>query len=141
MTNVVAVSDSASPDFRRMLKFGLVGVSNTAVDFILYVLLTNTFALVPLVSNIASYTAGVANSFVLNRIWTFADRQYRDSVAYQLPMFLLCNFSGLVLSTIIIWLALAWLEPVPAKVVSVLLTLCWNFWFMKKFVFRYKKLS
>lgn len=134
----MAISDYASLDFRQMLKFGVVGVSNTAIDFILYVLLTKTFLLWPIVSNVVSYTVGVANSFVLNRIWTFADRDYLDSLAYQLPMFLLSNVSGLLLSTISIWLALVWLDPVPAKVVSILFTLLWNYWFTKNFVFRHK---
>lgn len=137
----MAVSDYASLDFRRMLKFGVVGVSNTAIDFILYVLLTNTFALWPIISNIASYTVGVANSFVLNRIWTFADREYLDGLAHQLSMFLLSNVSGLLLSTISIWLALFWLDPVPAKAVSILFTLLWNYWFTKNLVFRHQRLS
>jgi putative flippase GtrA len=135
----MTVPDAASRDFLRMLKFGVVGVSNTAVDFILYVLLTTSFSLWPVVSNIASYTGGVINSFVLNRVWTFSGGEYCDGLVYQLPMFLLASASGLLLSTVIIWLALAWVDPVPAKVVSVLLTLLWNYWFAEKFVFRHKQ--
>lgn len=123
---------------RRVFKFGVVGVLNTAIDFALYIFLTNSLTIWPVLSNVASYTAGVANSFVLNRRWTFADGEYRDSLVYQFPVFLLANVSGLLLSTGTIWLALFWLEPVPAKTVSVLLTLFWNYWFSKNFVFRHK---
>ncbi|HWO99652.1 MAG TPA: GtrA family protein [Methylococcus sp.] len=123
---------------RRVLKFGVVGVLNTAVDFALYIFLTNSLTIWPVLSNLASYTAGVVNSFALNRRWTFADGEYRDGLAYQFPVFLLVNVSGLLLTTGAIWLALFWLEPVPAKTVSVPLTLFWNYWFSKNFVFRHK---
>lgn len=135
----MTVSDAASRHFLRMLKFGLVGVSNTAVDFILYVLLTNSFALWPVASNIASYTGGLINSFTLNRVWTFSDEEYCDGLGYQLPVFLLAGASSLLLSTVIIWIALAWMDPVSAKVVSVLLTLLWNYWLTGRFVFRHKQ--
>jgi putative flippase GtrA len=122
----------------RILKFGVVGILNTAVDFSLYLFLTKSLMIWPVLSNLASYTAGVVNSFVLNRVWTFADGEYRDGLAYQFPIFLLGNVSGLLLTTGTIWLALFWLESVPAKTISVLLTLFWNYWFSKSFVFRYK---
>ncbi len=96
------------------------------------------FGLWPVASNVLSYTAGVANSFVLNRTWTFTDREYRDGIAYQLPAFMLSNFCGLLLSTMIIWLALVWFKPVPAKFISVLFTLFWNYWFANNLVFRHR---
>jgi putative flippase GtrA len=123
---------------RRILKFGVVGVLNTAIDFTLYIFFTQILTIWPVLSSLASYTVGVANSFVLNRVWTFSGGEYRDGLGYQLPVFLLANVSGLLLSTGTIWLALFWLEPVPAKTVSILLTLFWNYWFSRNLVFRHK---
>jgi putative flippase GtrA len=128
---------SASFPLGRIAKFGAVGLINTGVDFALYVWLTASIGLAPVPSNMISYSVGVANSFYLNRLWTFAHGQYRDSLAYQLPRFLLGNVSGLVLSTLLIWIALVWLDPVPAKALSVVVTFVWNYWFTRSFVFRH----
>ena len=54
----------------EFLKFCLVGVVNTGVDFTVFTVLTNLGVLL-LVAQSISYTCGVLNSFLLNRIWTF----------------------------------------------------------------------
>lgn len=51
-------------------RFGLVGVSNTAVDFAVFFLLTAAGAKAAVAQAVA-YGAGMANSYVWNRRWTF----------------------------------------------------------------------
>ena len=51
-------------------RFGLVGVSNTAVDFAVFFLLTAAGAKAAVAQAIA-YGAGMANSYIWNRRWTF----------------------------------------------------------------------
>jgi putative flippase GtrA len=58
-------------------------------------------------ANIAGYTAGIVNSFFLNKIWTF---QVKGNVARQMHRFLLLNLLGLGLSTIIIFVAVDLLD-------------------------------
>lgn len=54
----------------QFLRFGVVGLSNTAVDFAAFFLLT--WGSVPyLLAQVLAYGAGVTNSFLLNRRWTF----------------------------------------------------------------------
>lgn len=54
----------------QFLRFCTVGVANTAVDFIVFFLL-NMAGAPYLPAQALSYTAGVVNSYFLNRAWTF----------------------------------------------------------------------
>nr|WP_026314570.1 GtrA family protein [Heyndrickxia acidiproducens] len=56
--------------YTTFLKFCLVGAANTLIDFAVFFLLT--FIHVPyLAAQACSYTAGMVNSYLLNRFWTF----------------------------------------------------------------------
>lgn len=55
----------------KMVKFALVGVVNTGVDFAIFMLLVYALGVPAWLAQIASYAGGVANSFWLNRRWTF----------------------------------------------------------------------
>jgi putative flippase GtrA len=59
--------------FTQVFKFASVGVLNTILDAVLYFALTRWlgFAAVPLIAKAISYTAGIVNSYVWNRSWTF----------------------------------------------------------------------
>ncbi len=54
----------------QFVKYGLVGVVNTAVTFFSFVALI-ACGLGPDWANLSSYAAGIVCSFVLNRCWTF----------------------------------------------------------------------
>ncbi|MCI4127953.1 GtrA family protein [Bacillus haynesii] len=53
-----------------LVRFGTVGAGNTLVDFVVFFLLTSLH--IPYLSaQLFSYSAGVANSYIWNRTWTF----------------------------------------------------------------------
>lgn len=54
----------------QFLRFCTVGCANTAIDFSTFFVL-NLIGIPHLVAQVLAYSAGVANSFVLNRKWTF----------------------------------------------------------------------
>ena len=57
-----------------LIKYALVGVTNTAVTALVYFLL-RWFDVQEDLSNLLSYIAGILNSFVLNKLFVFRDRQ------------------------------------------------------------------
>ncbi|TPM89699.1 GtrA family protein [Mesorhizobium sp. B2-3-3] len=62
---------SALPsDFSRMLRFGAVGLLNTALGYTL-ILTALALGLGDIVSNATGYAAGLTLGFFLNRRWTF----------------------------------------------------------------------
>lgn len=62
-----------------LIRFCTVGVGNTLIDFCVFFLLT-ALQVPYLIAQVCSYTSGIANSYIWNRIWTFevakkADKQ------------------------------------------------------------------
>lgn len=118
-----------------MVRFGLVGLTNTGVDVTLFALLTHGLHwLVPL-ANVVSYSAGIMNSFFLNKYWTFRDptplsRSLRPGIR-----FIVVNVLGLLISTVTVMLLALRLPPVIAKLASVGVVFLWNYSLSDRFVF------
>ncbi|HVN53573.1 MAG TPA: GtrA family protein [Anaerolineaceae bacterium] len=84
---------------RQAVKFGMVGVLNTAVDLGVFFGLTHWvgfFSGAPTAAKAVSYSAGILNSFLWNRSWTF--RASGDSWGKLLP-FVLVNLIALGINT------------------------------------------
>ena len=75
-------SEKKGQGILQFIKFGLVGISNTAVDWLVFFILVNTvllnFESEPIAKAIA-FVVAVINSFIWNTIWTFR-QEYRESV-------------------------------------------------------------
>lgn len=66
----------------QFIKFAIVGVSNTAVDWVVYYLLINTVLSVTDEKSIAkaiSFLIAVVNSYIWNTVWTFK-KEYQVTV-------------------------------------------------------------
>lgn len=61
--------------FKQFIQFGLVGVINTVVSFIIYEFFTGLLDINYLVSGAISYVVGAAISFTLNKVWTFNSKK------------------------------------------------------------------
>ncbi|MBQ4610901.1 MAG: GtrA family protein [Clostridia bacterium] len=59
-------------NFKQLIKFGVVGVMNTAVDFLAYQLLT-FLGVNYAAAQCISYSCGVLNSYIFNSSWTFKE--------------------------------------------------------------------
>jgi putative flippase GtrA len=80
----------------QFIRFGTVGLGNTAIDFAAFFLLTSGG--VPyLLAQVLSYSAGVINSFLLNRKWTF-QVTHKASIS-ELAKFIILNGFSLLIST------------------------------------------
>jgi putative flippase GtrA len=55
----------------QFMKFGIVGVSNTLLTFVVYTLLLKVFGVWYLLASAIGFAAGAVNGFLLNRRWTF----------------------------------------------------------------------
>jgi putative flippase GtrA len=55
----------------QMVKFGLVGIMNTLLSLAVIFTLYNLIHLDYRIANVAGYIAGLTNSFIWNRLWTF----------------------------------------------------------------------
>lgn len=66
-----AFGDAVHRSLRQFLSFGLVGVVNTAIGFGVIALAQVVFALHPVLANVLGYAAGLTNSYLMNRAFTF----------------------------------------------------------------------
>jgi putative flippase GtrA len=55
----------------QFVKFGIVGVSNTLLNFAVYTLLLKVFGVWYLAASAIGFSLGAVNGFLLNRRWTF----------------------------------------------------------------------
>jgi len=86
--------------YKRLIRFSIVGVINTAVDFMIFILLNKFIGVYYLFSQIAGYTGGIINSFILNKIWTFDNKNITKKTPQQLAQFILINLVSLSVSLI-----------------------------------------
>ncbi len=123
---------------RQMFKFGLVGITNTLVDWGLYFLLTAApfpVPLSPVVAKAAAYLGGTANSSFFNHRWTF--RSARPVREILFPFFL-ANGIGTVINASALFAATQfWNISEPfALVLATVLAFAWNFSINKYVIFR-----
>lgn len=126
------------PTAAQILRFGIVGVANTGVHFVLYVILT-TFAHVHyLVANPIAFTIATMNSFYFNRRWTFrnADPAWRR----QLVKFFIITTIGFGMNEGILYLLVSQgrMTKLPAEAVAIAVVLIWNYLANKWWTFRTK---
>ena len=87
---------------RQFVKFGIVGVSSTVINFaVLNVMLNLTHH--RFLSAAAAFLVSVINGYIWNKRWTFKGAQEK-AVHTQFAQFLLVNLVGLALDLLIIWL-------------------------------------
>lgn len=148
-------------DLKKFVKFGLIGVLNTLVDFGVYyvmdrwvigegpalALLGTTFTIGPYISNAVAYVVANIHSFVWNKFWTF---QKRDRITKgEAGRYLATSAGYLLISTVSLALfiqalslpVLAGLVPegwvnMLAKVPTACITIFYNYLMNKFWVFK-----
>lgn len=83
-----------SERLQKFIRFCLVGVVNTGVDFTVFIVLSN-LGIPLIVAQCVSYSCGVLNSFNMNRKWTF---RARGQSPVHLIKFLTLNLCTLALT-------------------------------------------
>ena len=84
----------------RVIKFGAVGCVNTAVDFLVFTLVSEMLGVEPGMAQIVSYCAGILYSFVLNHCFTFSDAKKENATgqARRFGRFVVVNAVTLAVS-------------------------------------------
>lgn len=85
----------------QFVKFNLVGIINTAVDFVIFTLLTFS-GLHHLISQIISYSCGMVNSYLLNKSWTFKHK--KKSSGREAVKFIVVNIIALSIALLFLYI-------------------------------------
>jgi len=86
----------------ELVKFSIVGVLNTLIDFGVFFLCYSIFHFDYLLSQVFGYSSGMLNSFVMNKKWTFEDKTTGKIVFAKMMKFILTNISSLGCSILVI---------------------------------------
>ena len=92
----------AKKSFIQLIKFAIVGASNTIVDMIVNIGLTKLLELftsgnwITYAAKIVGYGCGVLNSYLLNSRWTFKEERKQD--AREIISFIAVNIIVLLIS-------------------------------------------
>lgn len=116
----------------QAIRFATVGVSNTVIDFIVFMLLQSFTGVVA--AQFIGYGAGTLNSYLWNRRWTFARGKGWD--IGEMIRFLLVNAAVATITAIAISFAPASVPIWIAKIIVTILGLAINYMVSKLWVFR-----
>ena len=122
--------------FFQLIKFGMVGVMNTLVDFIVYQLLVY-FGLHYAAAQCISYSCGLLNSYFFNSRWTF--KETKKYTKQEFARFILVNLISLGISVLLLRLCyevLGITSDLVAKLIVTALVMVINFIGNKLFVFK-----
>jgi putative flippase GtrA len=125
------------------IRFGIVGIANTAIDFIVLFVLT-ALGIDKIVANYISTTTAFVFSFFINRSFTFKSTD--GNMRKQFLLFVVVTLIGLWVIQPLVITAISWMlsgsslaEPILlfiAKVVATVASLIWNYLFYSRLVFK-----
>ncbi|MGJ1206053.1 GtrA family protein [Sphingobacterium lactis] len=109
------------------LKFGLVGLIGMGIDFLLTWIAKEKLHINKFVANGIGFTVAVVNNYILNRIWTFANKN--PQVLQQFLHFLTISCIGLALNTFFLYLFHQKLKLnfYFSKLLAIGMVFVWNF--------------
>lgn len=127
----------------ELLKFGTVGLINTVLDFIVYNLL---LGIGPLKSKVVSTIVATTASYVMNRQWTFGNRD-RAGMRREYVLFFGLNLVGLAIQLSVLGAAkyglgfsedgttADWIALNVANAFGIGIAMIFRFWAYRQFVF------
>lgn len=127
----------------QLIRFGLIGVINTALDFGLLFIL-KSIGLMATTANIFSTSIAFVFSFFANKKYTF--RSSATNIVREMILFVAVTLFGLwVLQTGVIWLVLPHLSKLlrssemgllVTKLIATAVSMTWNYILYDKLVFK-----
>lgn len=119
-----------------ILRFAVVGCLNAGIDLAVFAGLFYLAGWPALAAHAAGFSLAVINSYLLNKRWTFQDRSRAGEAWRRAGLFFLVALGGLGLSSLAIWLAMAWIPALAAKLLAIGVTFVWNYAISRRLVFR-----
>lgn len=138
------LTDKKRQTFKEFLQFGLVGVSNTIISYLLYVV---TLLLVSksgvkfdyIIANIVSWFLSVLWSFYWNNKFVFKkeEGEKRNIWAALFKTYVSYGFTGLILNNIlsVLWVSVLHISKMLAPIINLVISIPINFFMNKLWAF------
>jgi len=117
--------------FRYFIVGGIAAVADIGSLYIF----TEIFAIYYLISAALAFIIGVVINYILSKLWVFDRKRY--SFGPEFTLFFIIGIIGLGLNELVLYVFVEFfsLWYVSAKMISVVLVFCWNFFARKKILF------
>ncbi len=126
------------PSLIQFVKFGIVGLSNTLISYVVYVAGV-WFGMHYLLASILGFVISVLNSFYWNNKYVFGQgKEERNLLKTLLKTFMAYAFTGLVLANILlyIWVDILGISEYLGPLINLVVTVPLNFVINKLWAFR-----
>ena len=119
----------------QALRFCVVGIICTAIDFGVLILFREVFGVHYLISNAASFTASVIVSYILSMRYVFQGKKNTSKVK-EFVIFVILSAIGLGLNELLMWVSVNNLKMsyLWGKVIATVLVMVYNFFSKKIFL-------
>lgn len=87
---------------KTLVKFSLVGIIGTLIDFFFYKVFINYIHLNPATAKGFSTEVAIINNFFMNNFWTFRYRKTKTNIWQKLGIFNLVSLGGLIIGVLIV---------------------------------------
>jgi len=133
----------------QVVKFGLIGILNTVIDFAVLNLLMWIFQIYSgrwiILFNVVAFTLAVTNSYFWNKLWTFKVKDRRE-VSEEFTKFIVISVIGALINSSIVYSVTKFVNPIGnftpeiwanvAKLLATGIAMAWNFVGYKFWAFR-----
>ena len=111
------------------MKFGVVGIIATVIDFLLLTILTGYFGVFYLFSAAISFIISTIFNYIASMHFVFFSRYDASKKHTEILLFLLLSAVGLILNQIFMWLFvdIIYIHYIIAKVIATCIVMLWNF--------------
>lgn len=141
------LSDKTFSAFMQFVKFGIVGVSNTVISYVLYAISLLGFQKAGLFANV-DYLLAQIIAFVLSVLWSFywnnkmvfvpKEGEKRSVIGALIKTYISYSFTGLFLNSIllILWVQIFHISEFIAPIINLLISVPLNFMINKFWAFK-----
>ena len=124
---------------KQFIKFGIVGISNTLISYVVYVVLVG-LQINYLLASIAGFIVSVLNSYYWNNKYVFKKQEDEQRTWWKtlIKTFVSYAGTGLILSNILLVIWVEWIKitEIVAPLINLLMTVPLNFIINKFWAFR-----
>ena len=120
----------------QLMKFGVVGIIATVIDFVVLTILTETFGVHYLTSAAIGFIVATLFNYVASMRYVFNSRFGPHEKRKELIIFILLSVVGLGLNQFFMWLFVEFFSIfyIFSKVLATVLVMAWNFVSRKIFI-------
>lgn len=110
----------------QIIKFGFVGVICFVIDYGILVFLREIFNIDILIASAISFTLSTIVNYILSVTWVFSVNKQTSKIK-NLVIFIVFSVIGLILTQIIMWIGIKFLDYRIVKIIATAIVMCFNF--------------